>query len=87
MRLKDRVAIVTGAAGVIGRAKFSYDVWGDPVNVASRVTGVARAGSVLTTAPVREAAGDEFAWSLAGVRRLKGLPRPLPLFRPRPRTS
>ena len=77
-----RVGIASGP--VVARAG---DVFGGPVNVASRVTGVARAGSVLTTAPVREAAGDEFAWSLAGVRRLKGLPRPLPLFRPRPRTS
>lgn len=73
-----RVGIASGP--VVARAG---DVFGGPVNVASRVTGVARAGSVLTTAPVREAAGDQFVWSLAGVRRLKGLPRPLSLFRAR----
>jgi len=73
-----RVGIASGP--VVARAG---DVFGGPVNVASRVTGVARAGSVLTTAPVREAAGEGFLWSLAGVRRLKGLPRPLPLFRAR----
>lgn len=77
-----RVGIASGP--VVARAG---DVFGGPVNVASRVTGVARAGSVLTTASVREAAGEQFTWSLAGVRRLKGLPRPLPLFRARPRTS
>ncbi len=38
-RIRHRIGINSGAimAGVIGRAKFSYDVWGDPVNVASRM--------------------------------------------------
>ena len=59
------------------------DVIGGPVNVASRVTTVARNGSVLATSPVRQAAIDSFRWSPAGVRRLKGLPGPIPLFRAR----
>jgi len=59
------------------------DIIGGPVNVASRVTTVARSGSVLATSPVRQAALEHFAWSPAGVRRLKGLPTPVPLFRAR----
>jgi adenylate cyclase len=60
------------------------DWYGSPVNTASRVTGVARPGSVLCTAGAREAAGDRFAWSAAGRRRLKGVGEPVRLFRARP---
>jgi adenylate cyclase len=59
------------------------DWYGSPVNTASRVTGVARPGSVLCTAEAREAAGDGFRWSPAGRRRLKGVGEPVRLFRAR----
>ena len=60
------------------------DWYGAPVNTASRVTDVARPGSVLCTGGVRRAAGDAFAWSDAGRRRLKGVSEPVRLFRARP---
>jgi adenylate cyclase len=60
------------------------DWYGSPVNTASRVTGVARPGSVLCTADARKAAGDGFRWSPAGRRRLKGVGEPVRLFRARP---
>jgi adenylate cyclase len=60
------------------------DVFGRAVNLASRVTTIARAGSVLATREVRDAAADEFRWSAAHARRLKGLPEPVPLYRARP---
>jgi adenylate cyclase len=60
------------------------DVFGRAVNLASRVTTIARAGSVLTTRDVRDAARDGFSWSSAGARRIKGLPEPVPLYRARP---
>jgi adenylate cyclase len=60
------------------------DWYGSPVNTASRVTGVARPGSVLCTADARAAAGDAFKWSAAGRRRLKGVRDPVRLFRARP---
>jgi adenylate cyclase len=59
------------------------DWFGRPVNLASRVTAVARAGSVLATRDVRDAAREEFRWSSAGARRLKGVPDPVPLYRAR----
>jgi adenylate cyclase len=49
------------------------DLYGHAVNLASRVTGLARPGSVLTTAEVREVAEDGFRWSFAGERKVKGV--------------
>jgi adenylate cyclase len=73
-----RAGIARGEA--IGRAG---DWYGRPVNVASRVTGVARPGSVLTTQGVKEEAEDSFRWSFDGKRKLKGVKEQLPLYRPR----
>jgi adenylate cyclase len=59
------------------------DFYGNSVNLASRVTGIARPGSVLCTQEVRDAAPDDFDWSFAGKHRLKGFPESLPLHRAR----
>lgn len=61
------------------------DYYGHSVNLASRVTGVARPASVLCTKEVQDAAKDAFTWSSAGRHRLKGVSGPTPLFRARPR--
>jgi adenylate cyclase len=61
----------------------SGDLYGHAVNLASRVTGVARPGSVLCTEEVRQAAPD-FDWSFAGRHRLKGIGNAVPLYRARP---
>jgi adenylate cyclase len=59
------------------------DWFGSPVNVASRVTDVARPGTVLAADSVWEAVGDagEFHGSYAGLRRLKGIKNEVKLFR------
>lgn len=59
------------------------DYYGNSVNLASRVTGVARPGSVLCTQEVRDAAPDGLQWSSAGPHRLKGFSAPVPLYRAR----
>ena len=74
-----RVGVAYGPAVARGG-----DVFGRSVNLASRVTAIARAGSVLATREVRDAAPDAFHWSSAHARRIKGLPEPVPLYRARP---
>jgi adenylate cyclase len=78
----DLPALRAGLASgpVINRAG---DWYGNAVNLASRVTGVARPGSVLCTEDVRDAAPDGFAWSFAGRFRLKGIEERQPLHRAR----
>ncbi|MBS1690649.1 MAG: adenylate/guanylate cyclase domain-containing protein [Actinobacteria bacterium] len=75
-----RVGVATGMA--VSRAG---DWFGSPVNLASRVTGVARPGSVLLSESARDAIGDAqgFAWSFAGTRHLKGIKDGVKLFRAR----
>ena len=61
------------------------DWFGSPVNVASRVTGVARPGTVLVADSVWEAVNDtgQFQASFASSRRLKGIKNEVKLFRVR----
>jgi adenylate cyclase len=60
----------------------SGDFFGHAVNLASRVTGIARPGSVLCTKELHDAAPD-FDWSFAGRHRLKGIGDAVPLYRAR----
>ena len=73
-----RVGVASGEA-----VSSAGDWFGSPVNVASRVTGVARAGTVLVAETAREAIGDAagFDWSVAGSRHLKGISGELKLYR------
>jgi adenylate cyclase len=59
------------------------DFYGHSVNLASRVTGIARPGSVLCAQQIRDRAPDGFDWSFAGRHKLKGVPEPIPLYRAR----
>lgn len=72
-------------AGVaFGRAVArAGDYYGRPVNLASRITAVARPGSVLCDEALHDAAGDAYRWSFAGSRRLKGISGEVKLFRAR----
>jgi adenylate cyclase len=63
-----RVGIASGAA-----LERAGDWYGSPVNQASRVTAVARPGSVLTTQSVKHQAERPWKWSFAGERKLKGV--------------
>jgi adenylate cyclase len=76
------------AGSALGRALPRAGDWfGRPVNLASRITSIARPGSLLAEREVRESAlasGESaYRWSFAGERRLKGIREPVPLFRVR----
>ncbi|GFG94913.1 adenylate/guanylate cyclase domain-containing protein [Mycobacterium timonense] len=75
-----RAGVASGMA--VSRAG---DWFGSPVNVASRVTSVARAGTVLVADSVWDVVGErgEFSGSFAGARRLKGIKGEVKLFRVR----
>ena len=59
------------------------DWYGQPVNLASRITDFARPASVLTDKAIHDAAEGDYAWSFAGKRRLKGIKGEVPLSRVR----
>ena len=53
------------------------------MNLASRITGIARPGSVLVDGEVKDAAQRDFRFSFAGGRRIKGVDGEVKLFRAR----
>jgi adenylate cyclase len=59
------------------------DWFGRPVNLASRITQVARPGSLLAEREVHESVRESYRWSFAGERRLRGIREPVSLFRVR----
>jgi adenylate cyclase len=61
------------------------DYYGRAVNLASRITGVARPGSVLVDAATRDAVDGAFVYSFAGERQLKGIDTGVKLYRARRR--
>jgi adenylate cyclase len=77
-----RAGLASGAALI-----SAGDYYGHSVNLASRVTGIARPDSVLCTQEVRDAAPDAADWSSAGRHKLKGISGPVALFRARPRAA
>jgi guanylate cyclase len=59
-------------AGVIGRKKFSYDVWGDPVNVASRMESHGEPGKIQVGRDTYELLKDDFLFEPRGSIYIKG---------------
>jgi adenylate cyclase len=69
-----RVGIHTGPviAGIIGRNKFIYDLWGDTVNTASRMESHSTPGRIQVTRSVYEALGGEYSFEKRGAIEVKG---------------
>ena len=72
--LELRVGINSGpvVAGVIGRKRFLYDLWGDAVNIASRMESHGRSGRIQISRDTKELLGDEFACEPRGPIPVKG---------------
>ncbi|MEM6519116.1 MAG: adenylate/guanylate cyclase domain-containing protein [Cyanobacteria bacterium P01_C01_bin.70] len=69
-----RIGIDTGpvVAGVIGLKKFSYDLWGDAVNVASRMESQGIGDRIQVTTAIYEQLKDKYTFESRGLIDVKG---------------
>ncbi|GBE64743.1 hypothetical protein MFM001_12050 [Mycobacterium sp. MFM001] len=76
-RLNFRIGINSGpvVAGVIGRKKFSYDLWGETVNMASRMESHGQSGVIHITENTFELVRGEFDCEARGPIEVKGAGR------------
>ncbi len=73
-RISFRTGINSGSvvAGIIGVKKFSYDLWGDTVNVASRMETSSMPGEIQITTATRNLVADAFVCERKGLMDVKG---------------
>ena len=69
-----RIGIAAGpvVAGVIGRRKFSYDLWGDTVNLASRLESHGEPGCILVSEGIADPLRDRYRFGPSHLVELKG---------------
>jgi class 3 adenylate cyclase len=75
--LKLRIGIHSGpaVAGVIGLSRFTYDLWGDTVNVASRIQHAAKPDEIQLSDATRELLDAKFCCTAAGEVETRGAGR------------
>ena len=75
LKLNLRIGISTGAvvAGVIGKRKFLYDLWGNVVNTASRMESHGMSGRIQVTDSTRQRLGEPFMLEERGGIDVKGM--------------
>jgi class 3 adenylate cyclase len=68
-----RIGIHTGAvvAGIVGIKKFAYDIWGDTVNIASRMEQASEIGRVNISETTFQLVKDDFACTSRGKVEVK----------------
>jgi len=73
--LELHVGIASGPvmAGIIGRTRFSYDVWGDTVNLAARLEAWGRAGTIIASRSVADRLEATHDFEPMGTAELKGI--------------
>jgi len=74
IQLAMRIGLHTGeaVAGVIGTARFAYDLWGDTVNTASRMESHGQPNEIQLSAATRDALGTAFTTRERGTIEVKG---------------
>ena len=72
--LQLRIGIETGpvVGGVIGKKRFSYDIWGDTINTASRMESHGVPGRIQVTQRVHDKLRDQYEFEQRGVISVKG---------------
>jgi class 3 adenylate cyclase len=75
-QLEIRIGISTGPviSGVIGRQKYAYDLWGDTVNLASRIEHDSERGHIQVTEVTYWRLHKNFAFRERGAVNIKGYP-------------
>ena len=73
-KLAFRIGINSGpvVAGVIGRKKFIYDLWGAAVNLASRMESQGASGAIQITRSTHDLIEDQFDCESRGIVKVKG---------------
>lgn len=73
IRFDIRIGISTGpvVAGVVGSKKFAYDIWGDTVNIASRMESNSEPGKINISATTYELVKDDFDCEYRGKIEVK----------------
>ena len=73
--LQMRIGIHTGTvvAGIVGTRKYSYDLWGDVVNIASRLESTSLPGRIHVASAVRSRLLDDFELEERGQVEIRGL--------------
>ena len=72
--LEIRIGIHTGdvVAGIIGKQKFIYDLWGDTVNIASHMESSGTPGRIHISESTRTPLDDSYTFEPCGLTELKG---------------
>lgn len=70
-----RIGLHTGplVAGIIGHHKFAYDIWGDTVNIASRMESAGEIGRINLSATTAKSIGSQFTVRSRGLQNAKSL--------------
>jgi predicted ATPase/class 3 adenylate cyclase len=86
-QLRLRIGVHRGplVAGVIGAQKFTYDIWGDTVNVASRMESTGEAGRIHVSEVVALATSASFEFERRGLVSVKGRGEMVTYFLQRPK--
>lgn len=73
--LSMRIGMASGPvmAGVIGKQKFTYDVWGDAVNLAARLENLSEPGRILVCPRCKKLLEERFQFESRGLLEIKGL--------------
>jgi len=70
--LRQEWGLINTGAGIIGQRKFSFDVWGNTVNIASRMESLSETGKIRVSEAVAQALAGRFTFVERGLIDVKG---------------